>query len=624
MSIWDAIKGLFGGKPHRAMAPATAAQLARVEAAVQARVRARQLFRQLDIAKDTSSSVEEIQASIQALEELFQRGIFGPLGYTRTHKPHAFGEWVYHPVDVDAPAIREDVALAASLASMPPHQVGPPVQSPSAGHTPADFENPAILGLSEKERQARALKLSPSRVAQMGRIASILPATDERAAVIDRSLVLRGLLSEEQVAEIHQVGDEWIKHHDALSIAGAATAKNFKAAVDQLQAERARLKAEKKRLAAERAAKHVEDVARRRAEDIIHLGPAVSFGLADRRSNVEALQKLGLPVLATPADVARWLSLPVKKLRWLCFHSEAATRTHYVFFEVKKRSGGMRLLSAPHATLAKAQAQVLRTILDKLPTEEPAHGFIKGRSTVTNATPHLKRDLVVNLDLKDFFPSVTFPRVRGVFKKLGYSPAVATVLALLCTESPRRKVEYDGQALWVAVGPRALPQGACTSPALSNQVAKRLDRRLKAMATKSGWSYTRYADDLTFSAPKSNEAGVAMLLARVRHVVVDEDFTLQEKKGRVQRASGRQTVTGIVVNVQKPGLPREQVRELRAILHNARKTSLAAQNREARPHFEAWLRGRIAYLTMVDRAKGSAMLKQLDALLQAGKFGPNL
>ena len=107
---------------------------------------------------------------------------------------------------------------------------------------------------------------------------------------------------------------------------------------------------------------------------------------------------------------------------------------------------------------------------------------------------------MVNLDLKDFFPTITFPRVKGAFAQLGYSPAVATILALLCTESPRRTVTYAGQTLHVATGPRSLPQGACTSPALSNLVARRLDARLTGLCRKLGWTYTRYADDLTFSA----------------------------------------------------------------------------------------------------------------------------
>jgi hypothetical protein len=99
------------------------------------------------------------------------------------------------------------------------------------------------------------------------------------------------------------------------------------------------------------------------------------------------------------------------------------------------------------------------------------------------------------------------------------------VLALICTESPRRAVEYDGIRYWVAIGPRALPQGACTSPAL-----------------------TRYADDLTFSAAAGKREEVGRLLARVRHLAGDEGFTVHPRKGRILRSGGRQSVTGIVVN----------------------------------------------------------------------------
>ncbi len=320
-------------------------------------------------------------------------------------------------------------------------------------------------------------------------------------------------------------------------------------------------------------------------------------------------------MLATPADVAQALALPIPKLRWLCFHNEAAGRTHYITFQIPKRSGGLRTLSAPHETLAAAQEWVLRNLLDKLPAEAPAHGFIAGRSTVSNALPHLNRALVVNLDLSDFFPTIVFPRVRGFFQSLGYSPAVSTVLALLCTEAPRRKVEYQGQAYQVACGPRALPQGACTSPAISNQIAKKLDRRLAGMSKKHGWTYTRYADDLTFSAGDQDglppEINTPMLLARVRHVVQDEGFALNPDKGRLQRRAGRQSVTGIVVN-DKPGVPRDEVRQLRAILHQAQKTGLAAQNREGRAGYEAWLLGKIAYVMMVDRKKGEALRAQFE------------
>jgi retron-type reverse transcriptase len=487
-----------------------------------------------------------------------------------------------------------------------------------AAPSPSGPKNPyaaaeGILGLSADELRKRALRINPSRTAWIGRVDTIPPQSDERTAIIDRGLILRGLLTEKQIEEIHRVGDLWLRHHEATKLAAEAATRVADRAMEEIAKERAAKKAAKKREVRARAARRAEEILRRKREDILYLGPSVSRALADRRAHVEDLTRRGLPVLTEPADVARAMGIVVPELRWLAFHAEATDKPHYAYFEVPKRSGGKRLLAAPQPKLARAQAWVLHEILEKLPTETPAHGFIKGRSTVSCAAPHVGKGVVLNLDLSDFFPTITFGRVRGVFQRLGYSPAVATVLALLCTEAPRSAVDFDGKRLWAAVGPRALPQGACTSPALSNQVARKLDRRLAGMSEKHGYTYTRYADDLTFSARDTRPGDLAMLLARVRHIVTEEGFALNPNKGRVQHAGGRQTVTGIVVN-DRPSLPRDEVKRLRAILHRASKTGLAAQNRDKIPHFEAHLRGKLAYLHMVDPAKAAPMLAALDAL----------
>ncbi|MFP2930917.1 reverse transcriptase family protein [Pyxidicoccus sp. 3LG] len=514
----------------------------------------------------------------------------------------------------DAPG---DAAPAPGATAVPPASTAA-APAPSALAAPNPYvANEAILGLSPEEFRKRALKIVPWRTAWIGRVDTIPPQSDERTALIDKGLLLRGFLTREQLAEIHRVGDLWLKHHEADRLASAIASKTAEAAIEQRREERRKRREEKQRLAAEREKQRVEGVARRRREDIIFLGRGVSGGLADRRSNIEALQAAKLPVLASPADVAKALGLTIPRLRWLCFHQDAAEKTHYHYFEVPKRSGGKRLLSAPQPTLKQAQAWILENILEPLPTEAPAHGFIRGRSTVSNAAAHLDRDVVVNLDLKDFFPTITFRRVKGVFQRLGYSPSVSTVLALLCTEAPRRQVDYDGKRYWVAVAERGLPQGASTSPALSNQIARRLDRRLRGRMAKLGWEYTRYADDLTFSAPAGKRDQVPFLMAAVRHVAEEEGFALNPNKGRVQRVGGRQSVTGIVVN-QKLSVPREEVRRLRAILHQARNTGLEAQNREGRANFEAWLHGKIAYVCMVDRPKGLKLLEEFEAL-RSGK-----
>jgi retron-type reverse transcriptase len=442
-----------------------------------------------------------------------------------------------------------------------------------------------------------------------GRRDLIPPTSDKRTLIIDRAMVAHGLLSPEELVKIHEVGAKM----DELRPDYTHVHRVASDAVQLDKQARQALREQKKAEAAARKQRHAEDVARRKLTDIVFLGRGVSGGLVDRRANIEKLQARQLPVLAAPADVAQALSLTIPKLRWLAFHTEASAVTHYVRFQVPKKSGGFRELAAPHDTMAAAQKWILVNILEKLPTHEAAHGFVKGRSTMSNAVPHVGKATIINLDLKDFFPSISFPRVKGIFQGLGYSPAAATILALICTECPRRKIQYSGRVLHVATGPRALPQGACTSPALSNLLARRLDGRLGGLAKKLGFTYTRYADDLTFSGDAAAAKLTGYLLARVRHLVDEEKLVVNEKKTRVQRRNVQQTVTGIVVN-QRPNVPRKIVKRLRAILNDAKKNGLDAANRENRDNFEHWLGGMIAYVTMVNPVRGRELKDKFDQI----------
>ena len=364
-------------------------------------------------------------------------------------------------------------------------------------------------------------------------------------------------------------------------------------------------------LRAERAAA----IAHRRATDILFLGRGVSEALNDRVGDHDTLDRLGLPRLDSPADLAARLEISVSRLRWLAFHAEVATRVHYVGFDVPKKGGGTRRLSAPHLSLARAQRWVFEAVVARLPVEDSAHGFVPGRSIVTNAREHSGRALVVNMDLTDFFPSIGWRRVRAVFEQVGYSPAIATILALLCTESPRRTVTLAGETLYVANGPRGLPQGACTSPGLSNQVARRLDRRLLGLAAKLEATYTRYADDLTFSGASGLDPLVGYLMTRVRRIAASEGFAVNEAKSRVLRQNRAQVVTGLVVN-DRPGVARVEVRRLRAILHRARLEGLEAQNRAGHPDFRSWLLGKIAFVAMARPETGAQLLAEYRALDQ--------
>jgi hypothetical protein len=177
---------------------------------------------------------------------------------------------------------------------------------------------------------------------------------------------------------------------------------------------------------------------------------------------------------------------------------------------------------------------------------------------------------VLKLDLKDFFPSVTFARVRGLLIAYGYSYPVATSLAVVMTEAERQPVEVEGETFHVPVGLRHCVQGAPTSPGLCNALVLRLDRRLAGLARKHRLAFTRYADDLTFSGDVSRDV-VWRVRMRAETIIKEEGFALNPDKTHVQGQGGRQTVTGVVVN-RVLGLSRQDRRRLRAALHQLGKT----------------------------------------------------
>ncbi len=502
-----------------------------------------------------------------------------------------------------------NVPSSASAPSDPAQPTVPRVRAPVTLNLDASSFLPISRTDLIQQSKGRSLWSSP----WFGRRDLIPPTSDPRTNLIDRGMVTQGILTPNELVDIHRVGAEMDHFRPAQILIESESRRAGHDAVEaELQSKR-EAKAKKKAESEERRAQHRERVAHRTETDIQFLGRGVSAHLNERVSDVGKLDALKLPVLASPSDVATAMGLSIPKLRWLAFHAEVATRTHYVSFSVPKKSGGVRTLSAPHALMGRAQRWILCHILDRLPTETSAHGFVTGRNIVSNALPHVGKEVVLNMDMEDFFPSISFVRVRALFSRIGYSPCVATILALICTEAPRRKARFRGETYSVATGPRALPQGACTSPALSNQIVRRLDRRLQGLADRMGISYTRYADDITFSGNETLAARVGYVMACVRHVVQDEGMSVNESKSRVLRRSVAQSVTGLVVN-QKPTMSRAKIRRLRAILHRASHEGLDAQNREHHPNFRAWLEGSIAFLSMTRPELGAHMRQQLQRI----------
>jgi RNA-directed DNA polymerase len=258
-------------------------------------------------------------------------------------------------------------------------------------------------------------------------------------------------------------------------------------------------------------------------------------------------------------ELARRLGMSVTELQ--------AVRPSYREFQVPKQSGGTRRIMAPDNSLKALQRRILRRLLARLHNHPAAHGFERGRSIVTNARVHVRQAVVVRMDLKDFFPATRAKRIRKYFRRIGWNRPAARLLTHLCT--------FEG----------GLPQGAPTSPRLSNLVNYRLDARLTGLAARRrlrnlrtgrdagvrdiGAVYTRYADDLTFSFATDDPADIRYVIRVTRFIVGREGYQLHlHKKLQIRRRHDRQQVTGLVVN-DRVNLPRATRRWLRAVEHRA-------------------------------------------------------
>ncbi|MCI0704625.1 MAG: RNA-directed DNA polymerase, partial [Planctomycetia bacterium] len=242
------------------------------------------------------------------------------------------------PEPVGPPPVAPVPVPPPGSASSPPT---PPGDSPPASDDP--YAATEFLPITRQEiLDAAEGKNLMATAFQFGRQSIIPPASDPRTLLIDRALVTHGLLSPEELAEIHRVGEEYDKVKPTDQNIAAAAGLAGSAAVQAYRESKEREKARKKAESAARKKQRAEEVKHRRATDIIFLGRGVSGRLHLRLSDEVQLSALGLPVMHSPADVASVLGVPIKQLRWLAFHSEAATHTHYVKFQVPKKSGGMR------------------------------------------------------------------------------------------------------------------------------------------------------------------------------------------------------------------------------------------------------------------------------------------
>ena len=229
--------------------------------------------------------------------------------------------------------------------------------------------------------------------------------------------------------------------------------------------------------------------------------------------------------------------------------SEFAYR-YYLRYNIPKANGGTRPIRQPRRDLKAIQAWILRNILDRLTPSQYATAYLKKRNIADGVLPHRNNRYFLCLDLEDFFPSISIRRVSNIFKLVGYSKEAASILARLCTCDDN------------------LPQGAVTSPALSNLIASKLDRRIAGYAARRNIIYTRYADDITLSAnsPKTLCKSLPMIL----RIIKSEHFRPNLNKLRFLGPRTRGLITGLVKDSSEPkfGIGRKKKRKMRAVMHH--------------------------------------------------------
>lgn len=331
-----------------------------------------------------------------------------------------------------------------------------------------------------------------------------------------------------------------------------------------------------------------------------------------RMRPVAAFSDLVLPQLPTLESLADWLAIEPGQLASLAdptsrfeTHGDMAVN-HYHYALTPKKSGAVRLIEAPKANLKAIQRQILRGILEKIPTHPDAFGFIKDRNCLMAAQRHASEEVVVCFDLKSFFPSIKAARVFGLFRCLGYPHAVSSNLSALCTNATppriRQRLAFEDRQLYRAAH---LPQGAPTSPALANQLSFALDRRLAGLAARLNANFTRYADDLSFSGERHI---VSPLVKAVPQIIRDEGFGVNAHKSRILPSTKRQMITGVVVN-DHVNVPRHTFDRLKAMIHTCR---LPSDGRLADPAFRASLLGKIAWVEQVNQHKGQKLRRLLE------------
>ena len=315
--------------------------------------------------------------------------------------------------------------------------------------------------------------------------------------------------------------------------------------------------------------------------------------------------------LQTKDDFAKLLGLKsAKYINYLLYNVK--TDNLYTTFTIPKKNGGERVIHAPKKELKFLQKKLsnvlwecyLESIESKskdknFKTPVLSHAFEKGKSIITNSQMHRNKKYILNIDLKNFFDSFNFGRVRGFFikdKDFTVSPEIATVIAQIAC--------YQGK----------LPQGAPSSPIITNLITRILDYRIVKIAKKYRFTYSRYADDMTFSTNRelnSNKLRASKeldnFLTELEEVIISSGFEINPKKTRLSNNMQRQEVTGLVVN-KKINVKREYIKNTRAMAFQLYKDG--AFEIDKKPGTINQLTGRFAFIFQIDQYNNYLLYKK--------------
>jgi RNA-directed DNA polymerase len=341
----------------------------------------------------------------------------------------------------------------------------------------------------------------------------------------------------------------------------------------------------------------------------------------DRMQPVAAAAGWKVPAIESAGDLADWLGLYPGELLWfadlkgLGYQQNRALLRHYHYRVLSKSYGNIRLIEAPKPRLKEMQRQILARMLEKIPSHPAVQGFLKGRSIKTFVAPHVGQRVILRMDLRDFFPSISGARIQTFFRTVGYPERVADLLGGICTNATPCDAWKDAgfdidparlREVRTLYAQPHLPQGAPTSPALANLCAHRMDCRLAGLARAAGARYTRYADDLAFSGGNDFERSVERFSTHAAAILHEEGFAVHHRKTRIMRQGVRQHLAGLVAN-EKPNVMRSDFDRLKAILTNCVRHGSESQNRDGHTAFRAHLEGRVGFVESINPEKGKRL-----------------